>query len=125
IDAKANRPARNLLVNDRPRFVAFTSDGRRAYISSEIGGTLSAIDVAAQTVIKSIVLDPGGKPVGLAIAPDNSRVYVAGGRCSCLFAVDARTYKVTTITERMGRRPWGVAVTGDGKRIYTANGRSD
>ena len=44
---------------------------------------------------------------------------------NCLFAVDAHTFKVTTVTQRMGRRPWGVAVTPDGKRIYTANGRSD
>jgi YVTN family beta-propeller protein len=39
--------------------------------------------------------------------------------------VDVHTFKVTTVTQRMGRRPWGVAVTPDGKRIYTANGRSD
>ena len=125
IDAKANKPVKNVFVGDRPRFVAFALDGKRAYISSEIGGTLAVIDAATQTVIKSLLLDPGSKPVGVAVAPDGMRIYVVGGRCNCLFAVDAHTFSVTTVAERMGRRPWGVAVTPDGKRIYTANGRSD
>jgi PQQ-dependent catabolism-associated beta-propeller protein len=125
IDAKTNKPVKNVLVGDRPRFVVFASDGRRAYVSSEIGGTLAIIDAATLTVTKSVLLDPGSKPVGVAVAPDDNPIYVVGGRCNCLFAVDLHTFKVSTVTRRMGRRPWGVAVTSDGKRIYTANGRSD
>ena len=61
---------------------------------------------------------------GSAVSPDGRQVYAAGGRCNCVFAVDTRTDRITTIVQRVGRRPWGVAVTRDGRKVYTANGRS-
>ena len=125
IDTRINKPLKNLVVGSRPRVVVVAPDGTRAYVSAEAGGTLSAIDTAKQAIVKTLSLGTDSKPVGVAVSPDSRRVFVVGGRCNCLFAVDARTYQISTVVQRMGRRPWGVAVTPDGKKIYTANGRSD
>ena len=125
IDARINKAVKSILVGSRPRIVVTAPDGARAFVSAEAAGTLSVIDTTRQAVVKTLALGADTKPVGVAVSPDGHWVYVVGGRCNCLLAVNARTYAVTTVVERMGRRPWGVAVTSDGKKIYTANGRSD
>jgi PQQ-dependent catabolism-associated beta-propeller protein len=125
IDSRTNRAVKNFVVGARPRIVVFSPDGRRAYATAEAGGTLTVIDPALARPVRAIMLGTDSKPVGAAVSPDGRTVYVAGGRCNCIFAVDSATFKVTTVVQRMGRRPWGVAVTADGKKIYTANGRSD
>jgi len=125
IDAPTNKPVRTLVVGSRPRVAAFAPDGRRAYVSAEAGGTLSVVDVARQAVIRTVTLGSDSKPVGVVVSPDSRQVYTVGGRCNCVFAVDAQTYQIRTVVQRVGRRPWGIALMPDGKTIYTANGRSD
>lgn len=125
IDTRTNRAVKNFVVGARPRIVVFAPDGRRAYATAEAGGTLTVIDTAAARPVRTIALGTDSKPVGAAVSPDGRTIYVAGGRCNCIFAVDAVSFKVSTVVQRMGRRPWGVAVTSDGKKLYTANGRSD
>jgi PQQ-dependent catabolism-associated beta-propeller protein len=125
IDARRKTPVKNILVGARPRFSIFAPDGLRVYVTSETAGTMTVIDAHTQTVARTVALGTDSKPVGIAVSPDGRWAYVSGGRCNCVDAIDTRTFKVTTIVQRMGRRPWGVAVTSDGKKIYTANGRSD
>lgn len=125
IDSRTNRAVKNFVVGARPRIVVFAPDGRRAYATAEAGGTVTVIDPAAGRPMRTIALGTDSKPVGAAVSPDGRTLYVAGGRCNCIFAIDTASFKVRTVVQRMGRRPWGVAVTADGRKIYTANGRSD
>ncbi|MBW3630790.1 MAG: hypothetical protein KY464_16050, partial [Gemmatimonadetes bacterium] len=68
-----------------------------------------------------VVID---KPVGVAVSPDGSRVYVATGHAGTVAVIDARTERVIAHVPA-GRRPWGIAASPDGRWIYTANGPSD
>ena len=62
----------------------------------------------------------------MALSPDGSRLYVAGGGTNAVYVIDTENNElVATIREQMGRRPWDVAVSPDGSRVYTANGLSD
>lgn len=45
--------------------IAFTRDGKRAYITNQLAGTVSVIDVAAKSKLKDIAV--GDKPNGIAI----------------------------------------------------------
>lgn len=100
--------------------MAFTSDGARAYVSAEIGGVVSVIDVARDSVIATIAVGDT-KPVGVVISPDDKRVYVAEGRGAQVLFIDAATNRVVD-SIAVGRRPWGIALSPDGKRLYTADG---
>ena len=46
IDTATHEITDNVLVDARPRFVEFTPDGTEAWVSAEIGGTVSVIDNA-------------------------------------------------------------------------------
>ena len=47
-----------LLVGARPREAAFTADGKRAYVTSEIGSEVAELDLVANRVAKKVKL-PG------------------------------------------------------------------
>src|SRR5205823_6143571 len=99
--------------------------GLRAYVTAEIGGTVSILDAKRHELIGSVELEGGqGKPVGVIVSPDNSMVYTANGRANTVSIVSASLRKeVGSI--RVGRRPWGIALSRDGRTLYSANGLSD
>ncbi len=50
IDTKTHAVLANVVVDQRPRHAEFTPDGKKLWVSSEIGGTVSVIDVATWVV---------------------------------------------------------------------------
>ncbi|HEX6575518.1 MAG TPA: beta-propeller fold lactonase family protein, partial [Gemmatimonadaceae bacterium] len=113
------------LVDVRPRAAAFSPGGARAYISAEVGGSVTVVDVAKHEPIGTISLEKGeGKPVGIVVSHDGRWLYAANGRTSTVSIVDLSRGTVSG-TIRVGRRPWGIALSRDGKRLYTANGLSN
>ena len=55
---------------------------------------------------------------GIAITPDGTRAYVAGG--SKVFVVDTATNRVTSSIE-LGDMPYAIAISPDGQRAYAAD----
>src|SRR4029077_15352015 len=67
---------------------------------------------------------PKPRPMGIAVHPDGSTVYVTAGSFGHLFLVDpAKNTPVGSF--EVGQRPWGIALSRDGKTAYTANGPSN
>ena len=66
----------------------------------------------------------GGKPAGVAVAPDGQRVYVTSPEGGFVSVIDAKARRVEKRIEAPGL-PFGVAVAPDGGKIYVAdmNGR--
>ena len=54
IDTDARKIIANVLVDSRPRFATFKSDGSELWVSSEVGGTVSIIDPIKHQVTKKI-----------------------------------------------------------------------
>jgi YVTN family beta-propeller protein len=124
IDARARRVVGNFLVDIRPRSVAFSPDGRRAYVTAEIGSTLSVIDLVGGKVEGTVELERGrARPVGVVVARDGT-VYVANGGANTVSVVEPLQMKVVA-TIPVGRRPWNLALSRDGAWLVTANGQSD
>ena len=86
---------------------------------------LHVVDVATRREIKKVNLrESREKLVGVAVAPDGSRVYVATGSGNSIKVVDTATWEVLA-TVPVGRRVWGIALTRDGKKLYTCDGVSN
>jgi YVTN family beta-propeller protein len=69
-------------------------------------------------VIATIPLFPS-QPVGVAMTPDGSKVYVTSAAANIVSVIDTATNTVTA-TISIGSAPTGVAATPDGK-VYVAN----
>src|SRR5690606_7323687 len=99
-------------------------DSARAYISNEIGASISVIDVASSSVIDTIALPEGSLPMGVVLSPDDKSLYVANGRAKTVVAIDVAS-KTITQTVEAGQRPWGLTISPDGTKLYSANGPSN
>lgn len=112
----------NILVGARPRSAVFGSDSRTAYATSEIGGEIKKVDVSTgEILIKSALNDDKAKPVDLKLLPDESKLYIAGGRSNSIFVVNPETMEVMKSIP-VGKRTWGLGMTADGKRLFTTDG---
>jgi PQQ-dependent catabolism-associated beta-propeller protein len=110
----------NILVDARPRYAIFTPDGRYAYVSAEIGGSISLIDVAARRVVKRLKLAPVEHPVGMIL--DGNVLYAATGRGNGVAVIDTTTFRILRRIA-VGQRPWHLAISG--RKLYVANGLSN
>ena len=78
---------------------------------------VSVLDVATNTVIAKVRV--GARPYGVAISPDNSKVYVTNNADNTVSIIDAVTNTVTG-TFPVGADPRGIAVSLDGNKVYVA-----
>ncbi|MBE7200176.1 MAG: PQQ-dependent catabolism-associated beta-propeller protein, partial [Parafilimonas terrae] len=130
IDTKTFQVIDNVLVDARPRFAEFTADGKYLWVSAEVGGTVSVIDVAQRRVIKKItfkipsVNDEAIQPVGIRITKDGTKAFVALGPANRVAVIDAKTYAVEKYLP-VGQRVWQLAFTPDQKQLFTTNGTSN
>jgi YVTN family beta-propeller protein len=102
--------------------VAFSADGRWAYVTSEIGGQVSKLDIATSKIVHTAQLDvPNAKPKGVVVSLDQRTLYVSTGGANTVAVVDADTL-TQKATIAVGKRVWGLALSRDGSRLYTCNG---
>jgi YVTN family beta-propeller protein len=94
-----------------------------------VSGTVSVIDTATHTVVKTI--EVGLHPVGMALSPKGDRVYVANANSDTVSVIDTATDTVTKtlsvgLMDRggapvLGGSPNAVTVSPDGRTLYVAN----
>jgi YVTN family beta-propeller protein len=81
------------------------------------------IDTATNTVTATISV--GEEPIGVAVSPDGSRVYVTNqAGFSTASVIDTATNTVTA-TIPVGMEASGVAITPDGSKVYVVNTRDN
>jgi DNA-binding beta-propeller fold protein YncE len=93
-------------------------------VTNEIGVALTVIDVATDSIVKTISLsspaNPQLRPMGVVESQDGKLLYVIG-RGGSLLEIDIAAGRVTRTIEKAGQRPWGLALSGDDPAA-TANG---
>lgn len=126
IDTAAQKLLKTFKVGHRPRSIVFMPDAVHGYVNAENDGTVIPFDAAKYQAGKPIELGKAGeiKPMGLALSPDSSKLYVSTGRGKKVFVIDTATNQITASFE-VGTRPWGIALSPDGKTLFTANGPSN
>jgi len=124
VDTASYSAVAHFKVNGRPRSVAFLSAGGIGFIPSESVGELNVIDAMQATVLKTIALPAGSRPMRVTLSPDEKRLYVSNGRAGTISVFDTHSYELLD-TVKVGTRPWGMGVSPDGKFLFTANGPSN
>jgi YVTN family beta-propeller protein len=126
IDTKANSVLRRIVLPAHSGAVAVSPDGRRIYVDSDDKGDLSVIDSATgKTTAGPVTL--GYSPEIMAVSPDGSRLYAAGGparsaHASRLSVIDTESLKTIGSPATLGEGPhFGMAVSPDGHRVYVTN----
>jgi PQQ-dependent catabolism-associated beta-propeller protein len=129
IDTTTYQLVDNTLVDQRPRHVEFTKDSKILWASSEIGGTVSVIDVASRQIQHKINFEIKGvhpdriQPVGVKLSDDGKYAFVALGPANHVAVVNAKTYEVEDYI-LVGRRVWHMAFNQDQSLLLTTNGIS-
>jgi PQQ-dependent catabolism-associated beta-propeller protein len=130
IDTTSHEVVDSVLVDSRPRYAEFTPDGKQVWVSSEIGGTVSVIEVATRKVVKKIQFAIQGiradtiQPVGVKITPDGKTAFVALGPANRVAVIDVASYEVADYL-LVGQRVWQLAFTPDAKLLLSTNGESN
>jgi YVTN family beta-propeller protein len=104
--------------------VEFLSAGGIGFIPSESAGELNIIDTTNTTVLRTIKLPSGSRPMRVKLSPDEKRLYVSNGRAGTVSVFDSHSYELLD-TIKVGARPWGIGVSPDGKYLFAANGPSN
>jgi gliding motility-associated-like protein len=99
-----------------PNNVVVSPDGLRIYVVNLNSNNVSVISTITNSLIATVGV--GGYPVGIAISPNGSTVYVANSS-NDISVIDATTNSLKT-TIPVSNSPYGVAVSPDGTRVYVA-----
>ena len=110
-------------VLGNPINVAFSPDGRHAYVVSTAQDTVSVIDTATYAVTAQI--EVGEDPSVVAPTPDGTRAYTSNWGDDTVSVIDtdpvSPTHHQVTKTIAVGHHPNGLAVGLDGTAAYVAN----
>ena len=119
-----------ILVDQRPRHAEFTHDGKKLWVSSEIGGTVAVIGIATQAVEKKISFEIPGvsrdniQPVGIEMTKDGKTAFVALGPANRVAVIDISKLEVVSYI-LVGQRVWHMVLTPEDDLLFTTNGVSN
>ena len=103
-------------MGKEPRFVAIAPNDSRAYVTNAIDGTMSVIDLTANTpVALGSAVDVGVEPRGIAITPNGTYAFIAGNTTSDVAVVKLSSNEVVGRVHT-GGNPYAVAISNDGDR---------
>jgi YVTN family beta-propeller protein len=101
-----------------------SADGSLLYVSNFWSNTVSVVDLATNSVIRTFTGQP--LPGALAVSPDGTRLYVStsiyptpGYLVQVLDTSSGAT--IATIRLNVGQSGSGMAITPDGRRLYVSN----
>jgi len=113
-------PAREKIVREiavgqsLPHMVVITRDDRKAYTANSGSGSVTAIDLKTDKVIRHISI--GGVPMGLELSHDGRTLYAVNRTGDQLLVIDTRKDEVTRKIEIKGQ-PVRLRLTRDGKHL--------
>jgi serine/threonine-protein kinase len=106
-------------VGESPRNLALSADGRRLYATNRGDDSVSVIDAASGTVVRTVELDAGSGPEGIATVPGTDLAYVVNNGSDTVTVLDS-TSGLVQQTILVGGFPTDVAVSPDGATAYVA-----
>ena len=98
----------------------FTADARYALVSCEFAGRVIVVDLARETVVKTVDLRPGAMPQDVKLSPDGRTFYVADMMSDGVWLIGAASFR------KEGFLPTGAGAHGlypsrDARLLYVSN----
>lgn len=116
-------------VGEGPAYLLLSPDDRTLYVTNSSSDTLSIVDTKTNQVTDTILLRggdlrglPSSTPLGMALAPDGKKLFVALADLNAVAVVDLASNRLEGMVD-VGWYPTSVAVTPDGKRLFVANAK--
>ncbi len=93
VNERTLREEKQITVGLHPNAIVASHDGRSIYVANASSDTISAIDTATGTVVRTLALDDRNEPTGampdaLAVSDDDRTLYVAEGGENRVLAID-------------------------------------
>ena len=102
--------------------VVATPDGARAFVANIADGSVTALDLAAGSILKQIPTAPGAE--GIDITPDGAQVWVSNRAGDNITIIDAASLEIIETVESGGQFPIRIKITPDGAYALVSNARS-
>jgi YVTN family beta-propeller protein len=98
IDPVAAKVVDTISIPGVPEFMVYDAAADRIYLNLKTADEVAVIDPATDKVIALWPTAPAAQPHGMALDPENHRIFSAGGNGE-LAVIDTRTGKLTTSVE--------------------------
>lgn len=123
--SKGKGKAKEKEIGRRPVALAFSPDGRYAYVVGRNSNNLIVIDSGTAAIVASI--EVGNKPVALGVDPAGKLVYVVNRSGGNVAVVDVSSPGTPVLRAwiRVGQEPEGIALLSDGTKLYVTNSESN
>ncbi len=108
-----------LLPFRMPFGVAAAADGKRVFVTNYTGGSMSVIDTATDTVVRT-VSPVGFLPRGVVANPVGPYVYIANQATDDVAFVNTTNDSFSVVRMHAGASPYGVAIDPLGQFLYVA-----
>ncbi len=124
VDPQAAKVAARILTGrEVSHMVAASPDGKRAYVTSLAGGSVTVIDLATGRIVKDIPTGKGAE--GLDATPDGREIWVANRDANTITVIDVKTL-APVFTISASEFPIRIKITPDGRRaVATFTGSGD
>ena len=120
-DAQTMKVVKRLPVNcEGVNHADFTPDGRFMIATCEFSSELIKVDVAAQTVLGHLRLEPKGMPQDCRLSPDGKVFYVANMDANGVHVIDGNAFRQIEFIQT-GKGAHGLYFSRDAKYVYVSN----
>lgn len=127
----APAPLRDIKVGEHPMALLLDKAQRRLFVANASSDTVSLIDTTTNRVTRTLPLRPadgtrlpGMTPTGLALSPDESRLYVTLGDWNAVAVLDLNAETVRGYIP-VGWYPTAILSSPDGERLFVSNAKGD
>ncbi len=130
IDPFQKKIINEILVGNRPRRGIFVKGGSEYWVSNELNGSVSIINVKKMEVVNTISFSLKGireqniTPVDFDYSQEKNEVYVTLGSANHIAIVNAQNYNIKKYI-LAGSRVWGAALNKTQQELIVTNGNSD
>ena len=102
--------------------VAVTADGKRAFTSNILGGSVSELDLVTRTAVRTIPVGP--RVEGIAVVPDGSAVWAGSNTNGTVSIIDTKTGTIVQTLTGFSL-PYRLAMSNDGTTAIICDPQGD